>query len=293
MPIETLTRDLKCRGKDTCQPLKLASVISVRSSRQIFKILTAVGGVLGLLMVSSTAAVAVGVPAQPSGVYDDIKHDVARRGGGGGRKAGRGGGRRGGFRRGRGGGRAFRGHRSRFKAFRGGRRSGRAFRGGRGPRHKFRGPKRGGRHAFRGRGPRHGLRGPGRGGRYAHRGGRPNKFSRYWHRRKYARYWRGKHGYWRHLRYGKYRRHKYGYHYRPEYDYGYYRSHYPLYGLPWASYYAGVKTPEELVCRTLYETALIANTPYHWDHYYASCDDPEVYAWFEAYLPLPDLPLRK
>lgn len=262
----------------------------MRSTRQKLRILTAVGGVLGLLMVSSTATAAVGVPAQPSGVYDDIKHDVARRGGGGGRKAGRGGGRRGSFRGGRGGGRAFRGHRrsrfeavrsrrSRFKALRrGGRRSGQAFRGG--------------------RGPRYGLRGPRRGGLHAHRGGRPNKFRRHSDRRKYARDWRGKYGqyrgqygYWWHLRYGKYRRHKYGYHDRPGHDFDHRR--FPWRGLPWASYYAGFETPEELVCRTLYETALIAKTPYHWDHYYASCYDPEVYAWFEAYLPPPDLPLRK
>jgi len=290
--------------------------------------LTAVGGVLGSLMVSSTAAVAVSVPAQPSGVYDDIKHDVARRGGGGARKAGRGGGRRGGFRGGRGGGRAFRAHRSRFgavkgrrtrfeavrsrrtrfdairsrrsrfDAVRGGRHGGRAFRGGRGPGHKFRALKRHARQAFHGRGPRYGLRGPGRDGVRAHRGERTNHFRRQWHRRQYARHWRGKYGeyggknrYSRHLRYGKYRRHKYGYRYRPGHDFK--DRLFPLRGLPWAPYYYGFFTPEEFVCRTLYETALIANTPYHWDDYYASCDDPEVYAWFEAYLPPPDLPLRK
>lgn len=280
----------------------------MRSSRHIFKILTAVGGVLGLLMVNTTASVAVGVPVPPVGAYDDIKHDVARRGGG--RMAGRGGGRRGGFRRGRGGGRAFRGHKRRFQALHGRRRGHRfkfrrPYREGRyavrrrGARHDFRGPKHGGYRVVRGRGPRHGLGGLGWRGRYARLGERPANFRRHWHRRKYARHVRGKYGrfgvkkgYWSNLRYGKYRRHKYGYRYRDGYDFGHRGTRYPWLGLPWAFYYGG-GTPEEFVCRKLYETALIVNNAYYWDDYYASCDDPEAYAWFEAYLPPPDLPLQK
>lgn len=55
----------------------------------MLKVITALAGALCLLSVTSPSAAALNVPAQHPGFCDDIKHDVAQRGGGGGRKAGR------------------------------------------------------------------------------------------------------------------------------------------------------------------------------------------------------------
>lgn len=267
----------------------------MRSTQVMFKFVTAFAGVLGLVMLGSPAAVAVSIPTQPSGLYDDIKHDVARRGGGGGRKAGRGGGRRGGFRGGRGGGRAFRG----------GGRGGRAFRGGRGPRQGFRGK----------RGPGRKFRGPGRGGRYAYRNGRKRKYGRTWKRGRYGRRWkRNRYGRLWKPRSNLRKRRRYGYGKRYTYapSYNYYSGYYDRYALPWAlwnsyklykdygygddaPYYndaidGEVAPDQEYICRVLYEAAIASNTPYEWDQFYSTCGKPEDYAWYEDVPPPPELP---
>lgn len=262
--------------------------MSMRSTRYTVNITAALGGAFCLLVLSTTTPVAVGPPAPPVGAYDDVKHDVARRGGGGGRMAGRGSGRRGGFHRGRGGGRAFKAHKNRFggfgRRFRKLRRSSRVGRnalGSRRPQIQFRRMRRKGYHAIGARGPRYGL-------------------GRLESRRQFRHYVLGKdgrfdlkRGHWSNIRYGKYRRHKYGYRYRDRHGLDHRRRDDPFIGLPWAPYYAGAGTVEDFVCRKLYETALVVNNHFYWEDYYNSCDDPEAYAWFETYLLPPDLPLRK
>ncbi len=153
---------------------------------------------------------------------------------------------------------------------------------------------------MRHRGHRHGLSGRRRAGQYAHFGKRATDFSAYWHRRKYARHVRGgfgrlrhRRGYWSNDLRGTYRRHKYGYRYRHGNDFRDRDGRFPWVGLPWTPYYFGPETVGDFVCQKLYETALTVDNSFYWDDYHTSCDDPEAYPWFEAYLTSPDLPLRK